>query len=191
MKINKVLLFLNDKNFYLLKKVISILLALLIFTNSIGYIFFYIERLANNKREIREYLNTIKDSSILLQLKFTRQDFIKRLNWKEEDEFEFEGKMYDVERIEININDVIIFCIRDHMEESLISNYERIHNDNKLKDKIHSSLQVSLFNYHLIAVSQEINFPERIFYSGFFFNNYFNYYKSKFKEFPTPPPKFA
>jgi hypothetical protein len=173
------------------KKVIPILLTFLILLNSIGYIFIYIERLANNKLEIRAIIKSNRDLSILSTLKFTRKQFNHELNWKEENEFEYNGEMYDVASIEFSDDDVIIYCIRDEVEEQLISSYEKVYANHAEKDRIAQSQLTSLFNLHLIAIQNELFSLENMREASPFTQIYNNHYKSIHLQFPSPPPKFS
>ena len=159
-----------------MKKVIPILLTFLIFFNSSGYILFYIERLANNKRKMKALINSTNSSSIIQKLKLT---------W-----IEYEGRMYDVERVEIKGNCVIIYCLRDETEEMLISNYEKLHKSNSTKDKIASGSH-SLSGYNLLAIQSE-TYPSEIKNNCILLSgSYINYYKSIHGKLLTPPPKSA
>jgi hypothetical protein len=174
-----------------MKKVIPILLTFLIFFNSSGYIFIYIERLANNKREMKALIYSKDSLSIIQKLKFTWFDYETKLNWKEEKEFEYKGRMYDVERVEIKSNYVIVYCLRDETEEMLISNFEKGQKSNSTKDKIALGSHASSIAFHLLAIQSETYLSKIknnvILHSG----SYVNYYKSIYKNFPAPPPKLA
>jgi len=116
---------------------------------------------------------------------------MRELNWKEENEFEYNGEMYDVAKIEKTGSDIFIYCIRDEMEEQLISNFEKVTGTNSEKDKIASSPQISQTNLHLIAIQNEL-FPfERINDVTLYSEDYFNNYLSIHLKSPTPPPKPA
>lgn len=172
-----------------MKKVVSILLTFLVFFNSTGYILVYFEQLANNKREIRVLINSKDGSSIIQKLKFTWFNYETKLNWKEEKEFEYKGRMYDVERVEIKSNYVIVYCLRDETEEMLISNYDKLQESNSIKDKIASGLHSSSIASQLLASENDVCTSglknDFVLLSG----SYINYYKSVCVTYPTPPPK--
>ena len=172
-----------------MKKVIPILLILLILLNSIGYIFLYVERLTNNKLEIRAILNSHQNLSRLLKLKFTKKEFTHELNWKEEKEFEYNGMMYDIEKIEFIDDDVNVYCIRDEVEEQLISSYDKVCGDTSDKDKIAPNHQTSLFNLQLLAIQNDRLSFEIMTAAIPFSDIYINYYHSFHQKSLTPPPK--
>jgi hypothetical protein len=171
------------------KKALSILLSSLIFFNSIGYILLYIERLANNKREMFAMINSVKDLSAVEMLIFNHDELTQKINWKSENEFEFKGKMYDVIKTESAANKVIVYCIWDEKEDELISNFEKQCNSNYSKDKINIPHR-SVNTVNLIAVKNDLLKSERINSAKFLSETYFNYYHSISKKTLTPPPKF-
>ena len=99
-------------------------------------------------------INSTNKSSKIQKLKFTRFEYDTKLNWKEENEFEYKGMMYDVERVEIKSNCVIVYCLRDVTEEMLISNYEKLQKSNSTKDKIAAGSHSSIA-FHLLAIQNE------------------------------------
>ena len=138
-----------------------------------------------------EILNCQKNSSLLLKMKLSKNEFAQDLNWKEENEFEYKGEMYDVARIEFGDKNITIFCIRDEMEEQLVANFEKVTGANSVKDKFASSPRVSQTSLHLIAIQNEIYSFERINDVILYSENYLNRYHSVYLKSPTPPPKFA
>ena len=166
------------------------MLSFLIFFNSIGYIVLYVERLADNKKEMFTLINSVRDLSDIHKLKFTQYEYTRRLNWKDDNEFEFEGKMYDIVKIEMDKDEVIVYCIWDKREDELISIYEKHCRNNSAKDKIHSS-QNSTNTSNLLAIQYEFPTPGRIDYVIFLSEKCTNNYHSVFKDSLTPPPKIV
>ena len=168
----------------------SILLSLLIILNSSGYVLIYIERLANNKHDIEAIIATSKDLSAFEKFIFTKEDFKYKLNWKDEKEFELNGNMFDIAKIEIKPNKVIVYCIQDDKEEELISSFEKVNNENNSKDKIHfSHTLINTFNF--TAIENDSYRHKRISNLTPVLGCYFNNYHSVFLESPTPPPRFV
>jgi hypothetical protein len=173
-----------------LKKTVSILLSFLIFLSSSGYILIYVERLANNKEEIRSIINAIQNKSDLLKLRFTKSEY-SQLNWRDEKEFELEGNLYDVARTETTDNEVFVYCLHDENEEMLVSNYENLYRCNSVNDKILSGSQTSTLNIQLLAIQNDLFLLKRMTDVVLFSENYFNNYHSIYLQFPTPPPKLV
>ncbi len=127
-------------------------------------------------------------SSKIEKLIFTQNEYLNKLNWKDEEEFEFRGEMYDVLKTEISGNNITAYCLRDEKEEELISNYEKLFRENNVKDKVCPEL-VSLINFHFLAIQNEISSQGRIGRIMLLPGNYINNYVSINKESHSPPPK--
>ena len=138
---------------------------------------------------MRTILNSERNSPLLIKLKFTRIEYIRDLNWKEENEFEYKGKMYDVAKIDISGDYVFIYCIRDEMEEQLIANFEKVTGTNSARDRIASSPRVLQTSLHLIAIQSEKFSFERISDGILYQGNYLNNYHSIHLRSHTPPPR--
>jgi hypothetical protein len=173
-----------------MKRVIYILLSFLIILNSSGYVLIYVERLANNKRNIESIIASSKDFSVFEKFIFTKMDYENKLKWNDEKEFEMSGNMYDIAQVEIENNQVIVYCIQDEKEEELNSNFEKVNKANTTKDKIHFSQTLSNA-FNLIAIENDIYRQEKISDITTISGSYFNKYGSVFLQSPTPPPKFS
>ena len=171
-------------------RIFSILLSFLIILNSSGYVFIYIERLANNKCNIESVIASSKDLSVFEKFIFTKKEYGNKLNWKDEKEFELNGNMYDIAKVEIKSKQVIVYCIQDDREEELISNFEKVNNANNAKDKIHFS-HTLLNTFNFTAIENDSYKHKRISNITPVLGCYFNNYHSVFLESPTPPPKHA
>ena len=138
---------------------------------------------------MRTIIKSDRYSTHLLKLKFSRLEYIRDLNWKEENEFEYKGEMYDVARIDRSGENVFIYCIRDEIEEQLIANFEKVTGTNSTKDKITPSTGVLQTNLHLIAIQNEKFSFERISDSILYSGSYLINYHSVHLKSPTPPPR--
>lgn len=171
-------------------RIFSILLSFLIILNSSGYIFIYIERLASNKRTVEMIINSAKDMSVFEKFVFTKKEYYKKFNWKDDNEFELNGNMYDIAKVETKNKQIVIYCIRDDKEEQLISNFEKVHNNNSTKDKIHFPCnQLNTLNFN--AIDNDSYSQKRFFNIILFSESFLNNYVSVFLKFPTPPPRFV
>ena len=135
-------------------------------------------------------INSVRDLSEIHKLKLTKYEYTRRLNWKDENEFEFEGKMYDIVKTEMNNDEVIVYCIWDKRENELISIYEKHCRNNSTRDKIHSS-NFSTNTTNLLAIQNEFSTPGGINFVMFLSEKHANNYHSVFKDSLTPPPKIA
>ena len=117
-----------------MKKCIPILLAFLIFLNSAGYIILFWQIQQDVKREMIQKISGIVPDNELTCIKFLKTD-ISLDEWKEMNELEYQGSMYDVVKKEESCKYFLFYCINDQNEEILIKNYSRQFDDNKEKTK--------------------------------------------------------
>jgi hypothetical protein len=125
-------------------------------------------------------------STDILILQFSRIDFKSKLIWHDKNEFEFNGKMYDVIRIEEGENGIIIYCLNDEKEEILISNFKKL---NDVKGEQKNCITVRHNNFVMYAVKNDNQFINR------YYNTYpqtqtvtINY-NSVSIDIITPPPR--
>lgn len=136
-----------------------------------------------------ELIASMNDLSGVDKFQFSVKDYKTLLNWKNEREFEYNNKMYDVIKIESNSEIITIHCIWDEQEDELIANFEKHFHRNALKDKL-QLVQNSLITAHFFAIKTNHIRSERTNTSKVLSENYFNYYHSRSKKTLTPPPKF-
>ena len=142
-----------------LKKTIAILLTFLFFLTSTNYIFLFIERLETIKSQMQERVLSEYNGPNITILNFSFADYESKLRWLDTNEFELEGKMYDVIRIEESNNEFTIYCLNDVKEEKLISNYNNLNNINGNHKSFVTVHHQSLVLY---AVKNESAFVEKI-----------------------------
>ena len=182
----------NKLNIFLfLKQSISILLTLLMFLNASSYILIYVGRLATHRWEINAVINSQWNSLNIQELKFTREEYESKLRWKDEKEFEYNGRMYDIASVKETGDNIIVYCVRDEKEEVLISNYEKLHRTNSTKDKIASDSQTLLLAFHFLAIQNESCKLDNASNALFIPSGGIDNYNSIYIKFPTPPPKIV
>lgn len=177
--------------FLLLKQSISILLTLLMFLNASSYILIYVGRLATHRWKINVVINSQRNSLNIQELKFTREEYESKLRWKDEKEFEYNGRMYDIAGVKETGDNIIVYCVRDKKEETLISNYEKLHRTNSTKDKIASDSQTLLLALHFLATQNESYKLSKTNNSLLFPWGIIDNYNSIHIKFPTPPPRIV
>ena len=161
------------------------------FLNASSYIFIYVGRLATHRWEINVVINSQRNSLNIKELKFTRVEYESKLRWKDEKEFEYNGKMYDIASVKETGDNIIIYCVRDKKEETLISNYEKLHRTNSTKDKIASDSQTLLMAFHFLATPNESYKLSKTSNSLLFPWGIIDIYNSVHIKFPTPPPRIV
>lgn len=75
--------------------------------------------------ELKEKKSGLSDRDDLVLLKFDKKSF-RKLRWEKEDEFEYEGQMYDVLESEEKGDSVFYRCFRDNKETKLIKRFENL-----------------------------------------------------------------
>jgi hypothetical protein len=169
-----------------LKKCIPILLAFLIFLNSAGYIILFWQIQQDVKREMLQKISGIVPEKELTCIKFLKTS-ISLANWKDIDELEYQGSMYDVVKKEVSANYYILYCLNDQKEEVLLKNYNRHFNDDKEKST-QNNLRVLISLFAPAILKNNISIKRINTISSI--NNYFSFnYQSVWFDKLTPPPK--
>jgi len=135
-----------------------------------------------------EKIYFLQESSDVIVLKFSRSDFYNKINWRDENEFELNGKMYDVIKIEKQADEYTVFCFNDEKEELLISNFKKLI-DKNVEQKNCINVQHNSFvmfaikndNYLFKKYSTLNNQPIMV----------ISNYSSKLFDISDPPPKVS
>jgi hypothetical protein len=169
-----------------LKKCIPILLAFLIFLNSAGYIILFWQIQQDAKRDMFQKISGVVPTNELTCIKFPKTD-ISLAEWKEMNELEYQGSMYDVVKKEETPKYYLLYCLNDQKEEVLIKNYTRNFNDDKEKSTQHNlRILVTLIAPAILKNNISIKRFDTI--SSI--NNYLSFnYQSVWLDKLTPPPK--
>ncbi|MEZ4875609.1 MAG: hypothetical protein R2793_09250 [Flavobacteriaceae bacterium] len=174
-----------------MKNAVAIVL-LFIFTFNLGgyYYFFKVQQRSLRKEVKRQIKEGIPEEELVL-ITITPQNKTK-VQWKHDEEFEFEGSMYDVVRTEIlNENTIVYHALPDEKEHQLIETFlEKIKKDQQ-KDQKTNSLKYFKIVLRLPpspmvkedAVAYE-EYPKHRF-------SYTNLYHSVLLDINSPPPKFV
>ncbi|MEI6312005.1 MAG: hypothetical protein WCP57_07090 [Bacteroidota bacterium] len=126
----------------------------------------------------------------LTAIKISPKD-LSLLHWNEEDEFEYQGKMYDlVYKKQSNDSSIIYYCIDDKKEETLIANLDELV-ENQMKNN-HPTNQMLRKIFELLSIidfkTKEEKFiaykPKNSFLSKQVFN-----YNSPLIFVESPPPQ--
>jgi hypothetical protein len=110
---------------------------------------------------------------------------MRRLKWEGNDEFNFDGQMYDVIEKKIGNDKLIIRCISDRKETALIKKYEKMNDENNSKNK--SALLLKLINVsYLPAKNIELFISDKPIPSLYFQSDII---PSGVRDVLTPPPQ--
>jgi len=169
-----------------MKKIIVILLIIFFSLNSAIITSYFYFKKSEIKKEMKNIIANNKNISAVEKLTIDPRD--KNFRKIEDNEFIYNGKLYDIiEEFRLN-GKLIFFCINDKKEEALLKDFSLIEfnselfNSNLTINKVLSYSFIPLF----LKVLSSFHIPKKI----LFYNQYeINHYPS-IKNKPTvPPPK--
>jgi len=161
-------------------------LAFLVFLNSAGYIILFWQIQQDVKKEMIQKISGILPSNELTCIKFLKTD-ISLDEWKEMNELEYQGSMYDVVKKEESSKFYLLYCLNDQKEETLIKIYNGHFNDDKEKSTQNNfRILITLIAPAILKYNISIKRIDTI--SSI--NNYLSFnYQSVWLDKLTPPPK--
>jgi len=172
----------------LLNKLIVIFLSVCFLLNITGYHIIFYLRQEGIKAEIRAAISMQTYSEDETDFVFLLNDkqSMKQLNWEGDDEFSFNGEMYDVIEKKMEDGKLIIRSIADRQETALLNkvkdHWNQNEKSNKVADELFQLLQ-SLFHSskaeELVLIKPSVN---RISFISVPL-------PSQVKKIPTPPPR--
>jgi hypothetical protein len=179
----------NNQNKYgtRISRFIAMFVVISIIFNLFGYIFLYFGMQNFIKKEIRNY---ISNNAILSELEqiivpiYYLTSSTSDFQLLEEDEFKYQGKMYDVVKTENNGSYITFYCINDKKEEELNNNIVKDFSNN-IKDIIIKSIKV--FSPDLIYIIQ--NKFINLIVSDFIHHSNNFYLLNGFFNIIIPPPR--
>lgn len=89
------------------------------------------------RKTVKAAINAGLREDQLTKLRFSKTDIADKISWEKLDEFEFEGKLYDIVKAEETTDSIVYFCWLDNDESTVkkllnnISNYEWSKNKNR------------------------------------------------------------
>lgn len=169
-----------------MKKISAIFLLLLFLFSTTGYYVFYSIQLHKAKKEAKKQVLAGVPDSMLETIEAS-----SNIRWEgdDDDEFLFEGNMYDVVRVEVKDGKTLYHCINDKKEKELLQKLARAirlaHHPTQGK----SGKQLIMLQ---LAGPADYTLPQPGWgiYTGR--RSYFNYSTqliSSYKEIVTPPPR--
>jgi hypothetical protein len=173
-----------------MKRLISIIFLCLLIMKTVGYFAYLKVQQYILKEEAKEKIIQSLPAEKLVELHFSKTDF-KIIKWEEAGkEFVFEGKMYDLVRIQFDGRNYTLFCFSDE-EESTI--YQEIisftqNDDLPLKKSLASCFHLLLLKF----IAPEILYFKKLSYnnqSHNCFNRLTQLYSSIPKVLFIPPPE--
>ena len=146
----------------------------------------FIGRLETIKSEMTNKILSEHDESEITIFKFTPNEYENNIYWFNEKEFGMNGRMYDVVKIERQMDNYIIYCFNDFKEELLVSNFKKIIE----RKSEHRSLVTGNQNLTILQAIPNDLWVLKHFYKK---NNYLQIivenYSSIVSDIQSPPPK--
>jgi hypothetical protein len=133
-----------------------ILLTLAVFYNSAGFVILFLHADENNRSEMLERIST---HNYLCDLDILRieKNKLNQLIRKNENEFEYNGNMYDLIKTKSEGDFLIIYCLNDIKEKSLnnmflnlIDEFHNKHHPNNQRNINHADISPAIIKFRYI-----------------------------------------
>lgn len=183
---------LNKITYYIvLKRVLSIFLALILIFNSAGYIVVFYQMKKVFKKQAFQKLENYINPEDLTTIVLSRYDFEnenENFYFVEAHEIKYFGKMYDIARIEHSDDSVKIIALNDENEDNLHNLFAQFFTKN-LNDKYSKTagiIKLIITDSGLpIIFDSNASWREDLCYYFIFVPTLKNFF-----DVPTPPPKY-
>jgi hypothetical protein len=123
----------------------------------LGYHLIFNHQLSAVKSEMKAFLKSQKDYKDVVQLSLNEKES-KQVYWENENEFRYNGEMYDVIEKKIKGSQIVIRCIPDKKETALLNEYQK---NNKSNSSNLTLLQLITAPY-VLPVDHSMKQPEKI-----------------------------
>lgn len=100
------------------KKYTAILVLSLLLVHLAGFYVYFVVRLGEVRMEMRKKLADMPETRLEV-ITIPRESF--KASWLEELEMKWQGRMYDIARVEVSMETVRVFCLHDEDEDGLVS----------------------------------------------------------------------
>jgi len=166
------------------RKPVSVFLVCLFLAHFAGFYVYFVVQLREVRIEMRAQLKTTPEDQLEI-IKLSVEDFKKTL--VEEHEIKVNNKMYDIARIKNEGDTVLVYCIHDEAEDSLLALLDKILKL-PLKSK-ENSLLVLKFTalIYILPVSESIG--EAFYTTNKNVTPYIEQYTNTHQQPAAPPPK--
>lgn len=168
-----------------MKKVIPLILLAVFLINLEGTYLLFLFQQSKNLKDIRaEIRKNLKDE--ILTLIIVPNNKVSQIHWiRKNDEFIYDGKMFDIVRVKSTHNEKYFYCINDEKEKQLISDYQKKCDQNNKSNTLLRQISNStfFFTFFSLVITLPIN---TICFSEYDFG-----YKSMIIDILSPPPRHS
>jgi hypothetical protein len=168
-----------------MKRLPAIFILTILMVNAAGFYVYYVVQLNQIRSEMRHALKFLRDDQLTV-LKLTKKEYEEAR--VDEHEVKVHGKMYDIARIRVKGDSLIISALHDEKEDNLMALLGEIiskplRNDQPVPLSV---IQFITLSYVLPPGNFDFENPDRqiIFHSRYFFSE-----KTFFLQRLTPPPR--
>ncbi len=142
------------------------------------------------KRSVKWQLIRSSDLSELELIKVSKEEADSKLKWEHSKEFEYQGEMYDIVRVEDQGDSISYWCWWDHEETRLNKQLKLLLARAYNQDPIQNEGQFQIFLFFKSLHHQEIEIwnPTEHFTYIEHSSGYLAHFNSYFPSIPTPPP---
>lgn len=102
----------------MVKKSISLMLVTALVIHLAGFYVYFVVRLGDIRMTMRERLTELPPEQLEV-VRIPARNF--KASWMDEKEMKWQGKMYDIARVERGTDIVIVYCVHDKDEDNLLS----------------------------------------------------------------------
>jgi len=155
-----------------------------------GYYIVFRVRQMELKSEVQQYLKSHIDDRNVTRLQFPLQSgkiCDERFKWEDEDEFEFEGSMYDLLNSRSDANSITFYCLRDDKENELLKSFSDMQEQQDSNKGKSGSFFQFLASLYIIPQQTEV-VPIHI-TNLVYYRNYNSFLLHRSSEIITPPPQ--
>jgi hypothetical protein len=170
------------------KKIIIIFLCICFFLNITGYHIIFYLRQQEIKAEMRAAIRLQTYSEHETDFSFSVNDkhSMDQLDWEGDDEFSFNGEMYDVIEKRVENGKLIIRAIADKREMALLNKVKDHWNQSEKSNKVADELFQLLHSLFHSSKAEELLFIKPLVDRNSFISLPL---PSQVKQIPTPPPR--
>lgn len=166
-----------------MRKIFAILALCCLLFLTAGYHLLYHIRIAEAKQMMKKDLLSAKAEE-MTKLVFSKEEKTS-LAWEGSDEFQFKGEMYDVLKAEMVNGKLIIWCVVDKKETTLLDDYLKIQKQSSENSSSNSIVKIITLPF-LPAMASEVSSLSSAVQKAF--PRLLIFFPNTEKSIPTPPP---
>lgn len=114
----------------MLKRVVSILLAVLLVFNSVGFVLVYYQLKYFFKKDAKVSISLYVPEELLTKIIISNDGENPGIEWIDDGEIKVNGKMFDIVKRELKGNKTVLICVSDDKENRLSEVFEESFTNN-------------------------------------------------------------